>query len=310
MIEDTYAFFQRPDVVAEYASFSFLLPPEEEIFARYRSWIEGGRVLDVGVGAGRTTTRLASLASRYVGTDVSAAMIETCRGRFPNNDAVTFEVFDARDMRSLESDYFDFVLFSFNGLDLVGEHEDRLSALAEMRRVCRKGGIVCFSSENLHFAEQRMSLGNALRRSLSATRGQPLRRRVRQVRNALENARMWRRLNPEPEALARMEHALIVEERPRHELSPEFFAAPQERIRARRYFIRPSAQQRQLAQAGFVDIQIFDQDGHEVTGRADTGLDHAWWLYYVARKAERDHGEPPARETPEQERDRAYRSSP
>jgi ubiquinone/menaquinone biosynthesis C-methylase UbiE len=43
---------------------------------------------------------------------------------------------------------FDFVFFSFNGIDLVS-HDDRLRILAEVLRVLKPAGIFAFSSHNL-----------------------------------------------------------------------------------------------------------------------------------------------------------------
>ena len=46
---------------------------------------------------------------------------------------------------------FDFVLFSFNGIDLVN-HEDRLKALNEIHRILKTSGYFCFSSHNLNWS--------------------------------------------------------------------------------------------------------------------------------------------------------------
>ena len=44
----------------------------------------GMKILDVGVGGGRTTRYLAALASHYVGIDYAPAMISACREKFPD----------------------------------------------------------------------------------------------------------------------------------------------------------------------------------------------------------------------------------
>jgi len=44
---------------------------------------------------------------------------------------------------------FDFILFSFNGIDYVG-HEDRLKALREIKRVASKDAYLCLSTHNLN----------------------------------------------------------------------------------------------------------------------------------------------------------------
>ena len=50
-------------------------------------------------------------------------------------------------MKSIRSDSIDFVLFSFNGIDNV-DINDRDLILKEMKRVCRPGGHICFSTHN------------------------------------------------------------------------------------------------------------------------------------------------------------------
>jgi SAM-dependent methyltransferase len=45
------------------------------------AWVDGARVLDLGVGAGRTTSFLAPRASTYLGIDVSRKMVRSARRR-------------------------------------------------------------------------------------------------------------------------------------------------------------------------------------------------------------------------------------
>ena len=63
-------------------------------------------------------------------------MVEVCRARYP---AFAFRQGDATNMVSLGDASFDFVLFSFNGIDTM-PHAQRLQVLAEVRRVLRDDG--------------------------------------------------------------------------------------------------------------------------------------------------------------------------
>lgn len=74
-------------------------------------------------------------------------MIERSRRRFPG---VSFQLVDARDLSAFPDGSFDFVLFSFNGIDAVG-HEDRLRVLREVHRVLDAGGLFAFSSHNRNY---------------------------------------------------------------------------------------------------------------------------------------------------------------
>jgi SAM-dependent methyltransferase len=290
-VESAYDYFARPDVVDEYATLEFLLEPERRIFDEIaRSRIEGARILDVGVGAGRTTRHLAPLAREYLGVDSSARMIEACRKRFSgrSDQRVSFRVGDVRAMDFLEPASFDFVLFSFNGLDVAGDHGDRLRALSEMNRVCAAGGTLCFSSHNLAFVDAGFSVREALRQLVAS---RPTRKekilllgRPRLVLGTVARPLRWRRLNQSRRALAGVGHASIVEERPRYEFSPRFYASPKERIRVRKYYIRPLEQIRQLRQLGFDDIRVLTPEGIELTEPAQLGRVRSWWLYYLCVK--------------------------
>ena len=138
---DTY---ESEDVVKTYARHFYLKKPEETILNNLRSGLPNMRMLDIGIGAGRTTHYFAHLTKEYVGIDYSENMIKMCRGKFPNHPKkISFEVCDARSLKFFEDRYFDFVLFSLNGLD-YSNHEDRLRALREIRRSTKKGGVLLF----------------------------------------------------------------------------------------------------------------------------------------------------------------------
>lgn len=102
------------------------------------------KMLDIGVGAGRTTHYFAHLTKEYVGIDYSENMIKVCREKFQNYPKkISFEVCDARSLKFFEDSYLDFVLFSYNGLDYMN-HEDRLRVLREIRRATKEGGTFVF----------------------------------------------------------------------------------------------------------------------------------------------------------------------
>lgn len=147
-----------PEVAAAYAQGSALLPPEETILNLLLPELRTARMLDLGVGGGRTTLHFARYVREYVGGDYSATMIRECERRFasyPNR--FSFMVCDARSLQMFVNGSFDFILFSLNGIDSV-DHSDRLTILKEIRRVGKPGGWFCFSSHNLNFAARHWEL--------------------------------------------------------------------------------------------------------------------------------------------------------
>jgi ubiquinone/menaquinone biosynthesis C-methylase UbiE len=119
---------------------------EAAAFAALGDRLDGARVLDLGVGAGRTTALVRERCGAYLGIDVTPEMVEIGRRRFPDAD---LRVADARDLRSICSDdAFDVVMFSFNGIDAV-DHGGRIAVMEEARRVLAPGGLFLFSSLNI-----------------------------------------------------------------------------------------------------------------------------------------------------------------
>lgn len=125
------------DWVKIYTAWDDLLPPERVVLKRFRERLGAMVMLDIGVGGGRTTYHFAPLVRQYVGIDVDPAMVEACLRRFPHRPShVQLMVCDAREMSAFGDGAFDFVLFSYNGLDYLA-HGDRLLALREIARVTR-----------------------------------------------------------------------------------------------------------------------------------------------------------------------------
>ncbi len=117
------------------------MPREEQIFSN----LPRGKLLDLGCGTGRTTVVLSKMGFTAWGIDISEAMISEAKRLHPH---LTFLLGDACDLSGFEDGEFDYVLFSFNGLDLIHPYEMRVKCLKESYRVLKDGGLFIYSSHN------------------------------------------------------------------------------------------------------------------------------------------------------------------
>jgi SAM-dependent methyltransferase len=122
----------------------FIESGERNAFACVRADARLGKVLDIGVGGGRTAGILLGETQDYVGIDYTPAMVAACRARFPGH---RFEIADARDLKDFTADEFKLAVFSYNGIDSVDE-EDRSLVFDEVLRVLAPGGAFFFSTFN------------------------------------------------------------------------------------------------------------------------------------------------------------------
>jgi len=143
---------RKPDVVESYSRATNLQAPERTILNLLKDSLSEMVMLDIGVGGGRTTLHFAKLVSKYVAIDYSEEMIASCNKRFSQKSSnISFKVCDVRSMEIFEDNTFDFILFSFNGVDCMS-HSDRLKAFKEIQRVGNPGAYFCFSTNNLLYS--------------------------------------------------------------------------------------------------------------------------------------------------------------
>lgn len=122
-----------------------LQKPEQTILKKFKNQFKDMNMLDLGVGTGRTTKFFADLVKEYVGVDYSAKMIDICKDKFKLKCFINSDI---KQMDFFEDNYFDFILGSFNVIDYLS-YEDRLTALFEIKRICKNNGFFCFSSHNI-----------------------------------------------------------------------------------------------------------------------------------------------------------------
>jgi ubiquinone/menaquinone biosynthesis C-methylase UbiE len=245
--------YERKHVVSSYVHAS-LQSPEVMILAKYRKSILDKHVLDIGCGAGRTTAHLRNMCKDYVGLDYSFDMIQVCRKRF---EAVHFIHGDVRDMNMFEDRMFDFILFSYNGLDSVN-HEDRLKGLQEINRVLRQDGLFVFSSHN----KNHRNAISSPRMAFALVPGVLFRNLIDFVRstyNYLRNRKCQQ---------FKGDYSIINDRAHNYALLT--------------YYIDKKKQISQLKKTGFETIEMYDTHGNILNSDSDDN-DSAW-IYYVTRK--------------------------
>lgn len=243
-------------IVQHYTQLKRLQPAEQAILNQLRELLPGMRMLDMGVGGGRTTQHFSDRVLDYVGIDYSAEMIAACQQRFATRPHATFEVCDARDMSRFSDHSFDFILFSFNGID-YSSHADRLKILQEIRRVGKPGGYFCFSSHNLQGMKHHLDWRNQIRLNPIATYANLV---------MLALLRCFNR-SIHPTQLTTAAHATIRDE--------------SHNFRLKTYYVSPQEQINQLKE-GFTNIQIYSwSSGAELKTEEDLLSCLDMWLYYL-----------------------------
>jgi len=251
--------YESDDIVELCRSRLGLLKPEEAILQLIEPAIRNGRVLDIGVGGGRTTSAFSAKAREYVGIDYSEKMIAACREKFRNAPAsVSFLVCDVRDMHRFTNHDFNVVIFSFNGLDLIS-HDDRLIALREISRVCVPGGWFVFSTHNLRSAHaffQYLPLyANYFLHPLS-------------LLHVIRDNQRRRGANPGFRKSLRGTHAIL------NDGTYDF--------RLHQYFIDPHYQMEQLDTLDFSNVHVFSPSGAEVKA-SEVDMNRDQWLYFMCQ---------------------------
>lgn len=216
-------------------------------------------MIDVGVGAGRTSYTFGAVAGRYVGVDYSSVMVERARQAVGEDEHCRFMLADVRDLSTV-SERFDVALFSLNGLDTLG-HQDRLEALRQLRGVMAADGVLLFSSHSAHWLRNRFPQYRGPSRPVTPVKAY---RRARATVRSLIFAGINAQLDLD--SIERTGWRQVRD-------GAHHFQLPI-------YYVTVREQQRQLRETGWRLMEIWDLNGKEVDP-ARPGRD--WWLHYLCR---------------------------
>jgi glycosyltransferase involved in cell wall biosynthesis/ubiquinone/menaquinone biosynthesis C-methylase UbiE len=98
--------------------------------------------LDYGCGSGNLTQHLLNLNVDVVAADVSSHFLELVRQQF-SSDRLSTLILNGKDLDSLETDSFDFITV----YSVLHHIPDYLTALTELARVCKPGGVIYLDHE-------------------------------------------------------------------------------------------------------------------------------------------------------------------
>jgi ubiquinone/menaquinone biosynthesis C-methylase UbiE len=270
--------YDSEHVSRDYGKRDYLEPAEETLITE----LGPGRLaamdmLDMGVGGGRTTKYFAPLVRYYIGADYAPAMLKVCKLRYAGD--FNFIECDARAMKVFKDDSFDFVLFSFNGIDSFS-HKDRMTALKEIRRVLRNDGIFYFSSHNLNWTglKDLFTIKNSMKKIsdsdglLASENRNPL----RHVNKGTKAAYRIFRLN----LLNRTVDMKSFIDKLRSDEKGNIYDNSLNG-KASIYYVAPKEQKRQLKEIGFTDISTCSRSGIKTDN--EELLNQGGWIYYYCR---------------------------
>lgn len=141
--------YSTEKVVSIYTKNFRLITAEDVLIHKYRNELKSSIFLDIGIGGGRTTHFFAPLVRKYFGVDYSTLFVDHVANEHRSNEKVVIEFGDARELKKYPDGSFDFILFSFNGIDCVG-FEDRKKILSECYRLLKPKGHFWFSFHNIY----------------------------------------------------------------------------------------------------------------------------------------------------------------
>jgi len=180
-------------------------------------------------------------------------------------------VADARDLSQFRQEPFDFVIFSYNGIDNL-DHDDRLKCLTQIRSVVKPDGAFVFSTHN----RNRRSILKPWSLEHFDFGGNPTINPLRLARRGLNYVTgqlNYARLSPKQRVTE--DYAILNDNG--------------DQYRFLSYHISADKQIAQLAATGFEVELLIDTQGHVLDLAGGCEISDSWMLYYVCRPTTTAH---------------------
>lgn len=112
--------------------------------------IKNKKILVLGSGSGRVPANLLLFGNTITGIELSHQLSQAANKIFPSEEFKRMSLVqgDATNLSSIENQSFDVVFFPQNGIDYIPTKEARDTALKEMAKKVKPGGLLAFSSHN------------------------------------------------------------------------------------------------------------------------------------------------------------------
>jgi ubiquinone/menaquinone biosynthesis C-methylase UbiE len=217
-------------------------------------------MLDLGIGAGRTSVFFIPVVKRYVGVDIAEGMIQRCARRIDSlgpRTTADFRVGDATDLGEFEDESFDLVLFSFNGIDCIPEAK-RDDCFRAVRRVLRPGGRFVFSAHNARYIDHYYRF-----------------RVTKHPRRLMREIKRWR--------TNQMVNGPLGEHLDREQVSfwdgfypdnPEF----------KHVHVKPEYQMRELERLGFSNVKALSKETGRILSADEAASTREPWVYFFCER--------------------------
>lgn len=271
MTIDHKILYDNESVSRDYASRDYLEPAERTVLEILRSELPEMDMLDMGVGGGRTTKYFAPIVNNYTGADYATAMIDACLEKYGND--YFFLSCDARDMREIPKNSYNFIFFSYNGIDSF-KHKDRIASLKEIHRVLKPDGYFCFSSHNLDW--EGLSDLFSIKNKIGLSGNESSVSIINRFRSVLWPAWKIFKLSILNKSPFMSSHILRLRKKKRGHLYDDSLNG-----KAKVYYISRDEQVRQLKETGFKNVTTISRSG--LITENITLLNKGGWIYYLCQ---------------------------
>jgi len=230
---------------------------ERTIIKRFKDRWSQMDILDIGVGAGRTSYAFSAISRNYIGIDYVPRSIEICKNLVGEDETVKFFQCDARYLSKHFSKQFDFIMFALCGIDSV-DHEGRYMIFREIRKCLKDDGYFFFSSHSL----------NAPQRTLVLPRFNPLRPFRSTYRVSKTVFEYWRIKWANRNMFDNRERGWTIA---KDDLDYHFLDI---------YYISPEYQIQQLDETGFKVVEVYGRNGKPIDYRIPRD---DLWIHYLCQ---------------------------